>query len=75
MFEVIISHVKTGRVERRQFGSRDEAEQHLARTEVKLLTPKRNQRRMPSLADYRLEIQYREPAVVVGLPLVGAKAA
>jgi hypothetical protein len=74
MFEVIISRLKTGRVERKQFGTREEAEQYLARTEEKLLQPRRGQRQwVPSLRDYRLEIVYREPAQVAPLP--GARSA
>jgi hypothetical protein len=61
VFEVIISQVKTGRVERRQFGTREEAEQYLACTEERLLTPRPNRKRIPSLSDYRFEVQYREP--------------
>jgi hypothetical protein len=70
MFEVIISRVKTGQVKRRQFATREEAEQHVAQVEEKLLTPKpsQNRIRMPSLRDYRLEIRYCEPARVEGMP-------
>jgi hypothetical protein len=62
--------LRTGKVERRQFGTREEAEQYLAKTEEKLLAPKPNRRypelppRIPSLRDFRLEIQYRAPVQV-----------
>ncbi len=71
MFEVIISRLRTGRVERRQFGTREEAEQYLAQQEEKLLAPKPNPRdpdappRIPSLRNFRLEIQYRPPVAAV----------
>ena len=71
MFEVIISQLRTGRVERKQFGTREEAEQYLLRAEQKLLTPRPRQKRIPSLRDYRLEIQYRvcSSVAVEALPL------
>jgi hypothetical protein len=70
MFEVIISGLRTGQVKRKQFGTREEAERYLARSEEKLLAPKPNRRdpdappRIPSLRNYRLEILYRQPAPV-----------
>jgi hypothetical protein len=56
MFEVIISHIKTGRVQRKVFDSRDEAERHIARKEELLLYGKRPR----SLRDFRMEIHFRD---------------
>jgi hypothetical protein len=62
MFEVIISQVKTGRVERRQFGTLEEAEQYASQREEKILRPRPNQRRVPSLRDWRIEVRSLPPA-------------
>jgi hypothetical protein len=56
MFEVIVSHIRTGRVQRKVFASRDKAERHIARKEEQLLSGKRPQ----SLRDYRMEIHFRD---------------
>jgi hypothetical protein len=56
MFEVIVSHIKTGRVQRKVFDSRDEAERHLARKQDQLVSGKRPR----SLGDYRMEIHFRD---------------
>jgi hypothetical protein len=75
MFEVIISKLKTGQVQRKQFGTREEAEQYLTLTEEKLLQPRRGQRQWaPSLRDYRLEIVYHEPARVMPLSVAQSAA-
>src|SRR5262249_12839186 len=39
MFEAVISQVKTGRVDRQLFGTREEAEKYLAATEERLVNP------------------------------------
>jgi hypothetical protein len=64
MFEVVISRVKSGRVDRTLFATREEAERHLAATEERLLRPRPNSVKAPSLRDYRMEIQYRERPIV-----------
>ena len=64
MFEVIISHVRTGRVRRAYFATRDEAERHAAREEQRVLTPKRPGAWGGSLGDIRIEIVRRERAAV-----------
>jgi hypothetical protein len=68
MFEVIICKVKTGKVERKLFDTRDEADQYLAKREEQLLRPRREGHCPRSLRDFRMEIHYREtPAVQVVL--------
>ena len=66
MFEVIISHVRTGRVQRGVFATRDEAERYRSKRQEGLAEQGR------SLRDYRFEIKYREPAVVLPLAARGA---
>jgi hypothetical protein len=56
MFEVIISHIKTGRVRRKLFDSREEADRHIARKEEQLLSAERPR----SLRDYRMEVHFRD---------------
>ena len=56
MFEVILSHVQTGRVQRGYFATREEAERYLAGRQESLAEQGR------SLGNYRMEIRYREPA-------------
>jgi hypothetical protein len=68
MFEVIISNVNTGRVERKTFASRDQANQHADRR-VSRLAGKR------SHANYRVEVHHREPQVQRPLPVVDSAAA
>jgi hypothetical protein len=63
MFEVIISLVKTGRVERLAFATREEAERHVARREETYLTGRGAAKR--SLRDLRMEIHYRPAAAPV----------
>jgi hypothetical protein len=73
MFEAVISVVKTGRVQRQLFATRDEAERFLAVAEDRLVNPPKKwntktqtwQEQKPrSLRDYRMEIVYRDcPAV------------
>jgi hypothetical protein len=74
MFEAIVSQVKTGRVQRKLFETREQAEKFLAETEERLVNPpkmwdvRRDEWVQPkprSLRDYRLEIAYREPATIV----------
>jgi hypothetical protein len=61
MFEVIICRVKTGRIQRKLFETREEAEQHIRATEDKLVNRMRNGVPAPvSLRDYRMEIHPRE---------------
>lgn len=62
MFEVIISHVLTGKVRRAQFATRDEAERYLQREEQRVLNGRYALQR--SLRDYRMEIHYRQPPVL-----------
>jgi hypothetical protein len=64
MFEVIISQVRTGRVERHPFGSLAEAELYAAGREEKLLRPRRAGHKPRSQQDLRIEIQYHECATV-----------
>ena len=74
MFEAVISQVKTGRVQRQLFGTRDEAEKYLAATEEKLVNPPKKwnkraqewqEQKPKSMRDYRMEIVHRDcPAVV-----------
>jgi hypothetical protein len=74
MFEAVISAVKTGRVQRQLFATRDEAERFLAVTEDRLVNPPKKwnaktqtwQEQKPrSMRNYRMEIVYRDcPAVV-----------
>ena len=63
MFEVIISNVNTGRVERKTFASRDRANQHADRR-LSRLAGKR------SHANYRVEIHQRELSALHTLPTV-----
>ena len=66
MFEVIISFVRTGKVTRQLFGTREEAERFVLRHEEKLLTPRVSPRtgevtRKPQpLSNYRVEIRHRD---------------
>ena len=74
MFEAVISAVKTGRVQRQLFETRDEAERFLAVVEDRLVNPPKRwnarqqewqEQKARSLRDYRMEIVYRDcPAVV-----------
>jgi hypothetical protein len=58
MFEVITCTINTGRVVRKLFDTRADADRHVTRWEEGLSRLKRNRR------NYRVEIQYRElPAV------------
>ena len=77
MFEAVISVVKTGRVQRQLFATRDEAERYLAVVEERLINPpkKWNERQQRwqspkprSLRDYRLEIVPRDCPAVVRVP-------
>jgi hypothetical protein len=74
MFEVIICRVKTGKVERKLFETREEAGAYLALQEAKLLTPRPNQKRLPSLRDFRLEVRPVEAVVVRPLVVRGLAA-
>jgi hypothetical protein len=69
MFEVVISQVRTGKVERKVFETREQAEAYVALREAKILAPRRDgspSRR--SLRDFRMEIQFRDcPASVSAL--------
>jgi hypothetical protein len=60
MFEVIISNINTGRVERQTFTSRGQASQHADRR-VARLAGKR------SHSNYRVEIYHRELPVLASL--------
>ena len=77
MFEAVVSMVKTGRVERRLFDTRDEAERYLAVVEERLVNPparwsekmQRWQQQKPrSLRDYRMEIVFRDAPAVLAVP-------
>jgi hypothetical protein len=59
MFEVIISSVKTGRVQRKQFATRDAADAHVRRHEDKLTMAQRPR----SLGDFRVEVRHVPLAV------------
>jgi len=69
MFEVIISQVKTGKIRRGYFATRDEAEQYLAKEEDRILCPTRPRAKPGTLRDYRMEIVYREPPTVWQMPM------
>jgi hypothetical protein len=69
MFEVIISLVRTGKVERRTFETREDAENYLSWREEKFLTGRGSAKR--SMRDIRLEVVRREPAAVA-VPLRAA---
>lgn len=73
MFEVIISYVKTGRVDRKFFDTRDEAERFRDGQEQKLLYGRGSRKR--TLRDFRFEIYHREPATIHTLPAREAAAA
>jgi hypothetical protein len=77
MFEAVISQVKTGRVQRQLFGTRDEAEKFLAAEEERLVNPKPQwstkkdqwvQPKPKSMREYRMEIQFRDAPAVVKVP-------
>ena len=59
MFEVITCTINTGRVVRKLFDTRADADRHVTRWEEGLSRLKRNRR------NYRVEIQYRELLVEV----------
>ena len=67
MFEVIISQVKTGKVQRKVFDSRSEAEQYIAWHEESVLTP-RPRRRQQSLRNFRVELRMCEVPTVRQMP-------
>jgi hypothetical protein len=76
MFEVIISHVRTGRIHRGFFATREEAEQYIAHFEDRLTCPPPNSRRKPqSLRDYRIETFHREAPTLRPLPVAVEAAA
>lgn len=60
MFEIIISSVKTGRVIRRSFDSRDEADQAIDR----YFQPASTRPQGRSRRDYRVEVYHRPLPVV-----------
>jgi len=74
MFEAVVSAVKTGRVQRQLFATRDEAERFLAVVEDRLVNPPKRwdarqqewrEQKPKSMRDFRMEIVYRDcPAVV-----------
>jgi hypothetical protein len=57
MYEVIICTVRTGRVERQTFASREQAARYVEKREAVWA-----KRRNFSLRDYRVEVQYLPPA-------------
>lgn len=59
MFEVIISLVRTGKVERKVFATRDEADRYLTLREERFLTGRGSAKR--SMRDIRLEVLRHEP--------------
>lgn len=74
MFEAIVSQVKTGRVQKQLFETREEAEKFLAEAEERIVNPppvwdkRQMEWRQPkpkSMREFRLEIVYREPATIV----------
>lgn len=74
MFEAVISMVKTGRVVRRAFESRDEAEQFLDQEREKLVCPPRRwserrqewqEQKPKSMRDFRMEVVRLDAAVVL----------
>ncbi len=68
MFEVIISNANTGRVERRTFGSRDQANAHADRRLARLAGKR-------SHANYRVEVHHRELPAPRTQPAAGSAAA
>ena len=75
MFEVIISHVRNGRVQRGYFGTRDEADQYIAGFALRLAFPKNPRHKSKPMRDYRIEVHHRAAPVVRQLPAVVAEAA
>jgi hypothetical protein len=72
MFELIISNVRTGRVQRKFFPTRGAADRAVARHEERLTGGKRPR----SLGEYRVEVRYRDDlAAQRPAPLVLAAAA
>jgi hypothetical protein len=60
MFEVIISKVRSGKVKRKQFGTREEAENYVSyREQSYLYNPKVKHWIRRSLRDLRVEINFR----------------
>ena len=60
MFEVIISMVRSGKVERKSFGTREEAENYVTYREQRYLyNPKVKHWNRRSLRDLRTEINFR----------------
>lgn len=64
MFEVIISSVITGKVRRKLFETRDEADQHVDR----FFEPRDDFKRAPLPRNYRIEVYRRELPVVHTMP-------
>jgi hypothetical protein len=62
MFEVIISNVNTGRVERKTFASRDQANTHADRRLARLAGKR-------SHSNYRVEVHHHEPQKVETVPV------
>jgi hypothetical protein len=79
MFEVIISMVRTGRVQRRLFDTREEAERYADERREAWVNPKpRGDRpvKCRSARDLRIEIEYRDvPAIRQLMPAAPAQAA
>jgi hypothetical protein len=71
MFEVIISAIRTGKVERKRFGTREEADGY-----VEHFMSRRFGKARRSVRDYRVEVNYREaPAVHPVLPAADVPSA
>ena len=68
MFEVIISTVDTGRVQRRTFATRDEASRFVNQQQDRWSA------RGLSARGYRIEIEHHEPPVVLTVPQLPAAA-
>ena len=68
MFEVIISNVNTGRVERQTFASRDQANSHADRRLARLAGKR-------SHSNYRVEVHHRDLPAPRPLPAADRAAA
>lgn len=75
MYEVIISQVRTGKIQRAYFPTRADAEKYVSKREEQIVLPKRAGSKPGSLRDYRMEICYREPPRPLTLPELMAAAA
>jgi hypothetical protein len=76
MFEVIISMVRTGRVERKLFDTREEADRHAEDRMSRWLEPKGRSGKNRSARDLRVEVVFRDlPAIHKLRPAASARSA